>query len=247
VQGWVLRCFRWYGPARPGCLRTPPGPHGNIMGASREPPRSTSDSQSEVLRGGSLEAPEKFRWGRRDGRVQVGREKRPEARRLQDRAGSGRGANARSRRRCSVAGVRRAVGGKDRARKYPILDRVERAAERNGRSPMSSVLADTAKRRKRATGRGRCDESGHPGGSPAFPDGLWPESYSAGISDGYAKLASGSGLPFRVGIGYLVSSVRAFRPSGQPPHVGVTYTLTSSGIRTRNPLRHNGFQLLRTT
>ena len=27
------------------------------MGASREPPRSTSDWQSEVLRGGSLEAP----------------------------------------------------------------------------------------------------------------------------------------------------------------------------------------------
>ena len=36
-----------------------------------------------------------------------------------------------------MAGVRRAAGGKDRGREYPVLDRVEHAAERNGRLPMS--------------------------------------------------------------------------------------------------------------
>src|ERR1017187_761756 len=46
-------------------------PPRDLMGASWEPPRSTSGWRSEVLRGGSHEAPVTFRWGQRE-RVRCG-------------------------------------------------------------------------------------------------------------------------------------------------------------------------------
>jgi hypothetical protein len=39
---------------------------GSLIGTSWEPPRSTSDRRSEVLRGGSHEVTVMFRWGPRE-------------------------------------------------------------------------------------------------------------------------------------------------------------------------------------